>query len=609
MVFRQSLSPHAVRLRALLLLAPAVAVFAPGLEYPFLALDDLHHVVHNPAIRDLSWDGIGHLFFGDVRDLRYFPVSYLSFAIDYRLFGLDASAFHITNLLLHLANTLLVAWLVGRIFGDTALGYLTALLFSIHPLQVESVVWVMSRKNVLFLLFFLLAAAAYLGGRRTSGRPLAVGLLALSGSLYLLACLTKAAALPLPLALLLVDLARDEAQREPWDFLRVHLPSKLAYVPPGLLAVWAFVAYDAPNPFRTDFGFDLGEWVLITGHNFFYYVVKTAWPTGLAAFHPLPAAGALPGTFALYALGALALLGVTGLAIARGWRVSGFGLAWYLVTLAPNALYAAFFSDLPILVADRYFYQSAIGLLLLPSAAVLALWRGRPGWRPLAVVLAGAGVLSLAAAAAEHRRDWRSNVAIYRGILDEHPNDEFFYRLALAHHEAGRREEAFRALDAAATAPSKIFYLDFLYYRLALARVLLDKGDPGAAAEQVEAALAATPNAYEPFDARTPLAYAWLADLRERAGDRAGAARARSAAAAAAVDPQHGFEETWLRTLPDEADRFLRRRTRADPADGAAWFGLGIRAELAGRDALARSHYARAAARGYPPGSAEVGGP
>jgi len=603
-------SPLRAGAEVLLLLLPALLVYGPGLAYPFVGLDDVHYVVRNPAIRDLSWDGLRFLFLEDRIDFRYVPLSYVSLGLDYRLFGLDPFGFHLTSLLLHLANTALVARLVERLFGDRALGLGTALLFSIHPLQVESVIWVMSRKNVLFLFFFLLAALLYLEARerRGAGRPGANLRLAASSALYFVACLSKNAALPLPAVLVLMDLvAEPGGHRHPLAFLRRSLPSKAVYVPP-LAAVLAIMAsYSAPNPFRTDFGFGPSEWLRIVAFNFAFYVEKALLPLALSPFYPLPEAGGLPLSFTLRAGVGASLFGLAALAFRRGWRVTFFGVAWYLVTIAPNTLYALVFSDLPILAADRYFYQSAIGLLLLPAAGTLALWRGRPRWRPAVAAAAAAADVALALQAASHRSAWRSDVAIYESVVDQHPNDEFFYRLALARAAAGDAPGAFRALDDARRAERRIFFLDFLYYRLQLAALHLEQGDPAAAADQLEAALEATPNAFEPFDARTPLAYLQLADLRERAAQPEAAARAREAARTARADPEYRFELEWLRSMRTESRRFLADRLARHPNDARAWFVHGLAAEADGDARAAEQRFAVARSLGYR--AAEGGAP
>jgi len=71
---------------------------------------------------------------------------WLSYAIDYQIWGRDPLAIHLTNLLLHLGNTLLVLLLVrkvlhGRYEHATMVALLTATIFGIHPLRVESVAW------------------------------------------------------------------------------------------------------------------------------------------------------------------------------------------------------------------------------------------------------------------------------------------------------------------------------------------------------------------------------------------------------------------------------------------------------------------------------------
>jgi len=180
----------------LLVLAAVGALYWPALDYPFVSLDDHYGVVDNPGLRDLSWQGLRFLFFEDRHDFRYFPLAWLSLALDLHLFGLDPRYFHLTNVLLHLANTALVFWLVQALARDARVAFVTALLFGIHPLQVESVAWVSSRKNVLFLLFFLLSTLAYVAWARDRERRPGRARAALGASvlLFLLSATAKTTA-------------------------------------------------------------------------------------------------------------------------------------------------------------------------------------------------------------------------------------------------------------------------------------------------------------------------------------------------------------------------------------------------------------------------------
>lgn len=592
-----------VRLAAVLaLLAPALVVFAPGLGYPFLQLDDVPYIVENPGLRDLSWRGIRFLFLEDRLDARYFPLSYLSLAVDHRLFGWEPFGFHLVNLLLHLANTLLVFGLVRRLTRDQLAAAVTAVLFSIHPLQVESVAWIISRKNVLFLLFFLLAAHAYLRFVEERGRRNGIAAAALAASAlgYLLACLSKTAAITLPVLLLVFDLHRDGARADSaLAFLRRHVPSKLVFVPPLLLVL--LMSQSREHPLRTDYPFGPFEWAQIVGHNFFFYVAKTFLPSGLGVFYPLPAPGAVPGRFLLY--GALAAL-LLFVLLWSAWRRRSalfLGLAWYFVTILPLAAAPAVFSDLPLLAADRYYYQSGIGLFLPVGVAVSALWRRRTALRPALLAAGGALTIALCIAASLHRATFRDTISLYEQLLAHHPSDEFYYRLALEHEKAGRTEDAFRALEEAKQAPHRIFFMRFLFYELQLADLYRRKGDLAAAADHLEAGIGWTPNAIEPSYAGTPWAFRYLADLRERAGDATGAAAARARAASAKPDPRLHFESTWIGVAPDEARRFLERWVASHPEDGAAWHLLAFIADRSGQPELARDHLQRARERGYRP--------
>jgi tetratricopeptide (TPR) repeat protein len=598
-------SPIADRIAvAVLLLVPAILVFGPGLKYPFLDLDDAQGIVQHAAIRDLSWRGIRFLFLEDKLDLRYFPVTYLSLAIDYRLFGLDPFYFHLTNLILHLANTLMVGALVYALCRDELTAAITALVFSIHPLQIESVTWAISRKNVLFLFFFLASALVYLASvRRLPGkRGAATAGFVASALLYLLGCWTKTAAITLPAALVVIDYARDpDARRDPLGFLRRSLPTKLVYVPMLVLVFVVAKRYQSTNPFQTHYGFSAFEWILVLGYNLFFYVAKTIAPFRLGVFYALPQPGALPLRFAVFAGLALLLLLVTMWAWWRDRRVVFVGLAWYLVTIAPLALLLVVYSDFPLLVADRYYYQSAPGLLLLPALGFTRLWRHRIAPRP---VLAGAGALAVAAlcvAAAEHRTAFRSDLTLYEELCAHDPTDEFAYRLALEYGKADRKEDAFRALDLAERSPSQMFFMKYFTNRLRISALYRERGSFGKAADQLEAGIEITPNHFEPRDARTPLAYMVLADLRERAGDWGGAARARAKAALAKPDRERFFEISWMTASPFEAKRFLEERIATDPNDAMNWYYFGLLAQLMGDERTAMERLDRAKQLGYRP--------
>jgi protein O-mannosyl-transferase len=585
-------------------------LYWPVLDYSFLALDDEYGVATNPGIRDLSLRTVRFLFFEDQRDFRYFPLAYLSFAVDYALSGLDAGAFHRTNLLLHLANTALVFGLIRTLSRDTLAAAVASLLFGLHPLQVESVAWVSSRKNVLFLFFFLLSIFAYLGYVRTAParRAFSLGCLAGSVLLFFLSITAKTTAVTLPAVLLLIDYALAPQQpRRPIAFALRHLPSKLIYIPPIVFAWEMTNRLSRQSPFRMDVSFDIFDWAVIIAHNLFFYVAKTLAPIRLGVFYPLPNNGQpwLPLHFYLYALLGIALLGLCIWSFGR-WRWIFFGTSFYLVTLFPSAIQAAFFHDLPLLAADRYFYQSSIALFLLVGLGVSAAWRrlaAAPGWARVAVALVAfsAAAETLWPLASQQVQAFRDTIPLYEQTVRYHPSDAFYYRLAIEYADAGQMDSAFHALDQAESAPDKVCFLRVFNYQMRLSDLYRRKGDFRKAAEFLARAIDSTPNAIEPASTTTPLAFRYLAWLYDQAGDPVQAEAARALAGQAKVDPRSYFESYWFVMASDAALPFLERRVDEAPMDAVAWYYLGQGYRLNGQPARSEACLRRAQALGFPP--------
>lgn len=131
--------------RGLLLLLLATALlYLPTLSAEFVGFDDDDYVKANPDVQQLDVLRIFDLRHTTVAD--WTPVVTFSYALEYQLFGLDARAYHATNLLLHLACIVLMYFFLRDLEVSVSLALFGTLVFAIHPLQVESVAWVSSRK-------------------------------------------------------------------------------------------------------------------------------------------------------------------------------------------------------------------------------------------------------------------------------------------------------------------------------------------------------------------------------------------------------------------------------------------------------------------------------
>ncbi|MEI6207185.1 MAG: tetratricopeptide repeat protein [Desulfuromonadales bacterium] len=138
------------------LIMATVTYVTSGLA-PFLSLDDVG-ILDGISSTELNYPG---LFFGGGGDY-YRPLTFVSFILDVNLFGYSAPAFHIVNLTFHTANALLVYYLTHLLISDEPTGnnrapFIAALLFALHPVNTEAVMWIAARTDLLCCFFFLLA--------------------------------------------------------------------------------------------------------------------------------------------------------------------------------------------------------------------------------------------------------------------------------------------------------------------------------------------------------------------------------------------------------------------------------------------------------------------
>ena len=178
-----------------------LALYYPVSNHPFLNYDDDLYVVYNPHVHaGLHWATVAWAF-TSFDASNWHPLTWLSHALDYQLFQLNPAGHHDVNLLLHVLNVLLLFWVLQRATGFVGRSAMVAALFALHPINVESVAWIAERKNLLSMMFFLLALGAYrwYASNPRVGRYLIVALLFRCG------LMAKPQVITLPFVLLLWD--------------------------------------------------------------------------------------------------------------------------------------------------------------------------------------------------------------------------------------------------------------------------------------------------------------------------------------------------------------------------------------------------------------------
>ena len=150
-----------VWLVAMLLALVTLALYWPATRCGFVNYDDDMYVTDNAhVISGVTWESLKWACLKPV-SANWHPLTILSHMLDCQIFGLQPAGHHLTNVLLHALNAALVFVLLQQMTGARWRSLFVAALFAVHPLRVESVVWVSERKDVLSGFFGLLALIFY----------------------------------------------------------------------------------------------------------------------------------------------------------------------------------------------------------------------------------------------------------------------------------------------------------------------------------------------------------------------------------------------------------------------------------------------------------------
>jgi len=175
--------------------------FSRTLSYDFVNYDDDLYVTANSRVqKGLNMENIVWAF--STTDIaNWHPLTWLSHMLDVQLWGMNSGRHHLVNVFFHITNALLLFLTLNRMTGALWCSGFVAVLFAVHPLNVESVAWVAERKNVLSTFFWLLTIWSYC---QYVEKPVRVKYLAVI-LFFMLGLMTKPMLVTLPFVLLLLD--------------------------------------------------------------------------------------------------------------------------------------------------------------------------------------------------------------------------------------------------------------------------------------------------------------------------------------------------------------------------------------------------------------------
>jgi len=393
-------APPSPRSGVLRWLAPVVLVlatvvaFLPTLENGFVNFDDIENFLNNRSYRGL---GLTHLrwMFTTVNLGGLIPLTWMTLGFDYLIWGMDPVGYHLTSLLLHALAALVFYFVLLRLLreaqdGSAAdatarrLGALFgALIFSVHPLRVESVAWVTERRDVLSGLFCLLTVLAYLrawdtrAGDKLGGRWYLASL-----GLFVCALLSKAMAITLPAVLVLLDIYPLRRLRLSFlGGLRVIAHNLLVEKTPFAVLSLACVGLTLAAARNNDAMSSLSDVSLLdrlslSVHSVAFYLWKTVAPFNLAIMYELPET--LDRTAWPFVVAWMVVLTITAVCLVRRHRLIALAVVWlaYLVMLAPVS---GLVQTGRQMAADRYSYLPCLSWSVLCAAGFSWAWRRTAG--------------------------------------------------------------------------------------------------------------------------------------------------------------------------------------------------------------------------------------
>jgi tetratricopeptide (TPR) repeat protein len=414
------------------LIIATLAVFWPVCGCEFVTWDDYPNIAKNPLLNPVTFDNV--LYFWSHPYLAvYIPLTYSVWAVLAVIAGVNVGeegislnpyVFHTANLIVHIATVLVVYQLLKLLSGRRWPAAAGALLFALHPVQVESVAWVTGMKDVLCGLLSVMALWQYALFAGADAQTLGTGGFegarrkfvhyTIATVALVLAMLAKPSAMTVPLMAVMIDRL---------FFKRSWVRIGMAIAPWAILSVGCAVVakYSQPVAEISDAG-PLWARPLLAGEALAFYLFKIVWPMKLAVQYRHSPEVVLAGKWIEFAwLVPTALILVSVWWMKRWpWLLASVGIV--VVATLPVLGLVPFKFEHYSLVADRYLYVAMLGAALAACFILARVPKPR-----IAKIVAGVLLAFLAAASFVQTSYWQNTVTLYLHTLEVNPRSEVAY--------------------------------------------------------------------------------------------------------------------------------------------------------------------------------------
>lgn len=413
----------------------AFLMFATGLGNAMTGIDDHASTTDNPVVTNFSLASVfSHFNLG-----MYAPITWIGYATAYGLGKGNATLYHLLSLLVHTFNTWLVYRLLVKLEVRKSLILPIAILFAIHPIQVESVSWIAGFSTPLYSMFSLLAFSFYLD--YAGDQPNRYRSYALALGMFVLACLAKSAAVTVPLTLIVLDWWRKPERLTRLQQWGAYIPFFLISLGFGLLTIYS--REQAGTLVGTDVnGYTGFERILLVCYTPLFYIYKMLLPLQLNVYYSFDKIdGQLPWQYfaSPFVLAALAW---------AAWRYRNtapylaVGLLFFVTNIAVELPFATLGTF--ELCADHYNYIACIGIFFILTEGLLALQQRFPDSAGALKVVGYVWFAAMFVLCFRQIRIWKDSITVISHAIDNgfYHQGMMYMGRGVAYGDLGRPQEA-----------------------------------------------------------------------------------------------------------------------------------------------------------------------
>ena len=419
------------------------SLYWQALNHEFV-YDDIWYIIENPTVsQGLSLKGVRWAFvLSEKENTYYHPLSWLSHMLDVEIYGLAPVGHHLSNIILHCLNTIVLFWIFFSLTRKTLASVIVALLFAIHPINIETVAWVAERKNLLSAFFGFCAILAY----KRYSEVLNLKSYLVVCFLFVLGLLAKPALVILPLLLLLLDfwpLARLQVGN---NDVRMFMRLVLEKIPLFILSAASVLVASASLDLYGNLKPVSKVPLLVRMANALCasvkYIYKLIFPVGQSVLYPFPSSVPV----ANWSVALIFLVFVSFLCVKNAKKKPYYflGWFWFLIALLPvsGLLQAGLWPSM----ADRWAYFPAIGIFIIIAWTAEKIYRQAGKLMRISFSTLGVIVLILFITITYNQiKTWQNSFSLFQQAIIHAP-DHYVVNLNYANalFDNGRIEEAIK---------------------------------------------------------------------------------------------------------------------------------------------------------------------